>query len=132
MGREEGQKKEARVKFDVRELRDVMAKVEEELQETKNAVASAEARMIADEIGDLLFAIVNLARKCQLEAERLLESATDTSVARFNEMQDGLRARAGQLGEAALEGRDALGGDVRWRSRAWSVDAARRGKHQGP
>src|SRR6266513_6061616 len=66
MRAEKAQKKAARVNFDWRELRDVMAKVEEELQETKNAVASAEARMIADEIGDLLFAVVNLARKCQL------------------------------------------------------------------
>src|SRR5438045_7238273 len=60
---EKAQKKAARVNFDWRELRDRMSKVEEELQETKNALASAEARMIADEIGDLLFAVVNLCRK---------------------------------------------------------------------
>src|SRR5437773_287563 len=113
MRAEKAQKKAARVNFDWRELRDVMAKVEEELQETKNAVASAEARMIADEIGDLLFAIVNLARKCQLEAESLLQSATDKFVARFNEMEDRLRARGGKLGEAGLEELDAIWEEIK-------------------
>src|SRR5438477_5038358 len=113
MRAEKAQKKAARVNFDWRELRDVMAKVEEELQETKNAVASAEARMIADEIGDLLFAIVNLARKCQLEAESLLQSATDKFVTRFNEMEDRLRARGGKLGDANLEELDAIWEEIK-------------------
>ena len=113
MRAEKAQKKAARVNFDWRELRDVMAKVEEELQETKNAVASAEARMIADEIGDLLFAVVNLARKCQLEAESLLQSATDKFVARFNEMEDRLRVRGGKLGEAGLEELDAIWEEIK-------------------
>src|SRR5204863_7162536 len=52
MRAEKAQKKAARVNFDWRELRDVIAKVEEELKETESAVASGEARMIADEIGD--------------------------------------------------------------------------------
>jgi len=113
MRAEKAQKKAARVNFDWRELRAVMAKVEEELQETKNAVASAEARMIADEIGDLLFAVVNLARKCQLEAESLLQSATDKFVARFNEMEDRLRVRGGKLGEAGLEELDAIWEEIK-------------------
>jgi len=113
MRAEKAQKKAARVNFDWRELRDVIAKVEEELKETKSALASAEARMIADEIGDLLFAVVNLARKCQLEAESLLQSATDKFVARFNEMEDRLRARSGKLGEASLEELDAIWEEIK-------------------
>jgi nucleoside triphosphate diphosphatase len=113
MRAEKAQKKAARVNFDWPELRDVIAKVEEELKETKNAVASAEARMIADEIGDLLFAVVNLARKCQLEAESLLQSATDKFVTRFNEMEDRLRARGGKLGEAGLEELDAIWEEIK-------------------
>src|SRR5262249_11592124 len=90
MRAERAQKKAARVNFDWRELSDVIAKVDEELEETKAAVASADNRMIADEIGDLLFAVVNLTRKCQLEAESLLQAATDKFIARFNEMEDRL------------------------------------------
>lgn len=107
------QKKAARVNFDWRELSDVIAKVDEELEETKTAVASADNRMIADEIGDLLFAVVNLARKCQLEAETLLQAATDKFIARFNEMEDRLRARGGKLGDASLEELDAIWEEIK-------------------
>jgi MazG family protein len=113
MRAEKAQKKAARVNFDWQELRDVIAKVEEELAETKAAVATAEAGMIADEIGDLLFAVVNLARKCQLETESLLQSATDKFVARFNEMEDRLRARGRKLGEATLEELDAIWEEIK-------------------
>ena len=107
------QKKAARVNFDWRDLSDVIAKVDEELEETKSAVASADNRMIADEIGDLLFAVVNLARKCQLEAESLLQAATDKFLARFNEMEDRLRARGGKLGDASLEELDAIWEEIK-------------------
>ena len=113
MRAEKAQKKAARVNFDWRELSDVIAKVDEELEETKSAVASADNRMIADEIGDLLFAVANLARKCQLDAERLLQGATDKFVARFNKMEDRLRARGGKLGDASLEELDGLWEEVK-------------------
>src|SRR5436189_5203997 len=66
---QKAQKKVARVNFDWAELRDVIAKVDEELAETKEAIATADPAKIADEIGDLLFAVVNLARKTGLDAE---------------------------------------------------------------
>ncbi len=113
MRAEKAQKKAARVNFDWRELRDVIAKVDEELEETKTALVSADNRMIADEIGDLLFAVVNLARKCQLEAESLLQAATDKFLARFNEMEDRLRARGGKLGDASLEELDAIWEEIK-------------------
>src|SRR6266403_5476255 len=69
MRAEKAQKKAARVNFAWKELADVLAKVNEELSETKDAIESAETERIADEIGDLLFAVVNLARKCELDAE---------------------------------------------------------------
>src|SRR5213082_654882 len=50
MRAEKAQKKAARVNFDWRDLSDVIAKVDEELEETKSAVASTDSRMIADEI----------------------------------------------------------------------------------
>jgi MazG family protein len=113
MRAEKAQKKAARVNFDWRELSDVIAKVEEELEETKTAVASGGNRMIADEIGDLLFAVVNLARKCQLDAESLLHAATDKFIARFNEMEDRLRAHGGRLGDASLEELDAIWEEIK-------------------
>src|SRR5437868_1019176 len=80
-------------------------------------IASEEKRFdideIAREISDLLFAVVNLARKCQLEAESLLQSATDKFVARFNEMEDRLRTRGGKLGKAGLEELDAIWEEIK-------------------
>jgi MazG family protein len=108
MRAQKAQKKAARVNFDWRDVRDVVAKVDEELAETKDAIARNDSGAIADEIGDLLFAVVNLARKCQLDAESLLQSATDKFVARFSEMEDRLRERGGKLGETSLEDLDAI------------------------
>jgi len=96
------QSKTARVNFDWAELRGVMAKVEEELRETKEVIQSQQQGRIEDEIGDLLFAVVNLARKCKIDAESALQSATDKFVARFNRLEDELKTRGRKLGEVEL------------------------------
>jgi nucleoside triphosphate diphosphatase len=102
MRAQKAQKKAARVNFDWTEVSDVVAKVDEELTETKQAIASRDAGAIADEIGDLLFAVVNLARKTKLDAESVLQAATDKFVSRFGRVEDELRARGKKLGEVGL------------------------------
>src|ERR1700724_1754143 len=69
MRAQKAQSKVARVNFDWTELADVIAKVEEEIGELKQAIASQDRPAIEDEVGDLLFAVVNLARRCKLDAE---------------------------------------------------------------
>ncbi|PYJ40027.1 MAG: nucleoside triphosphate pyrophosphohydrolase [Verrucomicrobia bacterium] len=96
---QKAQSKAARVNFDWSELRDVIAKIEEETAETKSAIASQDRRAIEDEIGDLLFAVVNLARKCKLDAESALQTGTDKFVARFTRLEDELLARGKRLGD---------------------------------
>ena len=96
------QKKAAHVHFDWAELSDVMAKVDEELAETKEAIASGDPADVAEEIGDLLFAIVNLARRTEHDAETLLQSATDKFVRRFNAVEDELREQGRKLGDVEL------------------------------
>jgi MazG family protein len=108
MRAQKAQKKAARVNFDWAELADVVAKVHEELAETKEAITTGQPDRIADEIGDLLFAVVNLARKSGLDAEETLQTATDKFVARFNRVEDELRARDRKLGEANLEELDEI------------------------
>ena len=105
---QKAQSKAARVNFDWTEARDAIAKVEEELGETKEAIQSQQKEMIEDEIGDLLFAVVNLARKCNIDAESALQSATDKFVARFNRLEDKLKSRGKKLGEVDLEEMDAI------------------------
>ena len=102
------QSKVARVNFDWSEPGEVIAKVEEELSETKQAIASQDGEAMENEIGDLLFAIVNLARKCKLDAESALQAATGKFVARFNRLEDALRAQGKRLGDVDLAELDAI------------------------
>ena len=102
------QSKVARVNFDWAEVRDVMAKVEEELGELRAAIKNEDRQAIQDETGDLLFAVTNLARKCQLDAESTLQAATDKFVARFNRLEAELQSRGKRLGDVDLAELDAI------------------------
>ena len=105
---EKAQKKAARVNFDWEKIDDVIAKVDEEIGEAKAAIQSQDRQSIEDEIGDLLFAVVNLARKCKLDAESALQAATDKFVARFDRLEDELHARGKRLGDVDLGEMDAI------------------------
>jgi MazG family protein len=96
------QTKAARVGFDWSEIADVVAKVDEELVETKEAIASQKSDAIATEVGDLLFAVVNLARKNKLDAETVLAVATEKFIARFHQMEQEMKATGKKLGEVDL------------------------------
>lgn len=113
MRAQKAQKKAARVNFDWPETGEVVAKVNEELSETEAAIASADENKIAEEIGDLLFAVVNVARKLELDAETCLNLAIDKFVARFSEMERQLSATGGKLGDAPLEVLDALWQEIK-------------------
>lgn len=113
MRAQKAQSKAARVNFDWKELGDVIAKVEEELAELKVAISEADQKAIEDEFGDLLFAVVNLSRKCQLDAESALQRATDKFVRRFNAVEDELRKRGKKLGEVVLAELDEIWNEVK-------------------
>ena len=111
------QNKVARVNFDWSDLGPVLAKVDEELAEVKTAILSGDQEAISDELGDLLFAVVNLARKNKLHAETALQAATDKFVARFHLLEEELRAQSKKLGEVGLEELDAIWDRVKESSR---------------
>ena len=113
MRAEKAQSKVARVNFDWTEVHDVIAKVEEELNEMKEAIALQDRSATEDEMGDLLFAIVNLARKCKLDAESTLQAATDKFVVRFNRLEEELQAQGKRLGDADLAELDTLWNKVK-------------------
>jgi MazG family protein len=105
---QKAQSKAARVGFDWSELKDVIAKVEEELAEVEEAIAASDTRSTADEMGDLLFAVVNLARKNGMEAEIVLAAATEKFIARFHEMERELEAQGKKLGDVDLAALDEI------------------------
>ena len=102
MRAQKAQSKAARVNFDWIDVRDVVTKVEEELRETKDEIASQDRARTEEEIGDVLFAVVNLARKCTIDADSALQRATDKFVTRFNQLEDELKARGKKLGDVDL------------------------------
>jgi MazG family protein len=115
---QKAQSKAARVNFDWTALRDVIAKVEEELHETRDAISLQQQESIEEEIGDLLFAVVNLARKCKIDAEMALQCATNKFVRRFNRLEDELNARGRKLGEVELAELDAIWDEIKQTSNA--------------
>ena len=102
------QRKASRVGFDWTQVKDVLAKVEEELRELKSAHASGKRRHFAEELGDLLFATVNLARYENLDPEDLLNQATRKFVKRFQQVESAVHKRGRQLEDCTLAELDAL------------------------
>ena len=90
------QKRAAGVGFDWREAAEVLAKVDEELGELREALAMQAASAVEEEFGDLLFTVTNLGRHLKLDAERTLRLANGKFETRFAEMErlaaDRLRA----------------------------------------
>lgn len=101
------QRKAATVGFDWPDLPPVLAKVREEVDEVAGAMESGCDEKVAEEIGDLLFAVVNLARKAGHEAEVLLHAANGKFVKRLQAVEDDLRRTGLSLEEATLEEMDA-------------------------
>jgi MazG family protein len=100
------QRKAASVGFDWPSPEPVLEKVREELGEVVEAMESGDADAVAAEIGDLLFAVVNLARKAGHEAELLLDAASRKFVRRFQAVEDDLRERGIEPAEAGLAAMD--------------------------
>src|SRR5256885_7070023 len=105
--------KAARVNFDWTDVCDVVAKLEEELRELKQAMASADPARTEEEIGDVLFAVVNLARKCRLDAESALQRGTDKFVTRFNRLEDELQRQGKRLCDVDLAEMDAIWDEIK-------------------
>ena len=113
MRAQKAQSKAARVNFDWTDVRDVVAKLEEELRELKQAMASADPARTEEEIGDVLFAVVNLARKCRLDAESALQRGTDKFVTRFNRLEDELQRQGKRLCDVDLGEMDAIWDEIK-------------------
>jgi tetrapyrrole methylase family protein/MazG family protein len=81
------QKRAAKVGFDWPDWKGPAAKVAEELREFEAEAAQGNADSLAEELGDLLFAVVNLGRFFDLDPERVLAAANAKFVARFRAME---------------------------------------------
>lgn len=97
------QRKVATVGFDWRHVNEVIDKVEEELREVKNAIKKKRPSEITEEIGDLLFAIVNLSRFLGVEPENALHQTINKFIVRFQKVERLLAKKGKEIEHSTLE-----------------------------
>lgn len=104
------QNRVARVGFDWTDAADILGKIEEELEEVRVEFSAAEQNpsRIRDEIGDLLFTVVNLARKAGIEPEGALRSTNIKFERRFRRVEALLKDRGRTPEQSTLPEMDAL------------------------
>ena len=102
------QKRAAQVGFDWAEIAPVLNKLKEEVAEFEEALASGDHERISDELGDVLFATINLARHSKIEPEVALRSTNRRFELRFKWMEVALSKQGKVFKDANLEELDAL------------------------
>jgi tetrapyrrole methylase family protein/MazG family protein len=102
------QKKIAKVGFEWDSVDGVIEKIEEELSEVKEAINNKEEEKISEEIGDLMFSVVNLARYTGKEAEYLLHDAIKKFTQRFKKVEKALKKEKKTLEGSSLSEMEAL------------------------
>ncbi|HEY4200269.1 MAG TPA: nucleoside triphosphate pyrophosphohydrolase [Devosiaceae bacterium] len=106
-------KRAATVGFDWPDVAAVIAKVREELDEVEAAQEEHDAAAVHEEIGDLLFAIANLARRSGIDAEAALRDANLKFTRRFAHVEARAREDNVPLAEAGLERLDSYWNEIR-------------------
>jgi ATP diphosphatase len=119
------QERAASVGFDWPDAAGPAAKVREELAEVEAEIAAgaASGEKLEGEIGDLLFAVVNLARKAGVQPGGALDRANRKFRSRFTAVEQLARERGGELSELTLEEMDALWDAVKERERPGACEA---------
>jgi uncharacterized protein YabN with tetrapyrrole methylase and pyrophosphatase domain len=91
------------VGFEWARAADVVDKIEEEVAELRQAVASEGPIRTEEEMGDLLFSISNLARRLGIDSESALRKANEKFTKRFTAMEERLHSKGSSVHEATLE-----------------------------
>lgn len=107
------QKRASHSGFDWPNIDGPLAKVEEELAEVREALTGGDPEAIADELGDLMFAAVNVCRHAKVDAESALRSANAKFERRFNYVESSLAEQGVAVKDATLEQMDSLWDDAK-------------------
>ncbi len=107
------QERAAGIGFDWPDANGPMAKVKEEVAELEKEQGTGRREQVEEELGDLLFAAVNLARKLGIEAGQALERANLKFMQRFEKLEKLAEERGLEMGRASLEDLDGLWNEVK-------------------
>jgi tetrapyrrole methylase family protein/MazG family protein len=102
------QEKAGRVGFDWKDTLGVLEKVEEEIREFRLALADGRSAVIEEEIGDLFFALVNLARFVKINPEDALRKTIGKFIHRFRHIEQQAAKQGKAVGDLTIEEMDAL------------------------
>jgi ATP diphosphatase len=124
------QRKASSVGFDWNDPRAVLAKIREEADEIEAALDGGDAGALAEETGDLLFALVNLARHVEADPEMALRGTNAKFERRFGYIERTLAAQGRSLEDASLAEMDALWNEAkRQESQSSSAPASTKAGH---
>lgn len=112
------QEKAGQVGFDWNDARQVLAKIREETEEVSEALEAGGTQAIRDEIGDLFFAVVNLARHAGVDPEAALRGTNEKFTRRFGHVEAALAGKGRRPQEASLDEMEALWQAAKERERA--------------
>lgn len=106
-------KRAAKAGFDWDAVDGVFDKITEETDELRAAISSGKREDMAEELGDLLFSIVNVARFLKLDAEDALQSATNKFIDRFGRVERLAASRGLDMETAGIDALDDLWNEVK-------------------
>ena len=112
------QEKAATVGFDWKELLPVLDKVDEEISELKEAVTLKDTENIKNEMGDVLFSLVNLSRFLHINPEEALRMTISKFETRFAQVEKELKKRGKSLTDSTLEEMDEIWNIIKKKARA--------------
>lgn len=101
-------KRASRVGFDWPDLKGILKKLDEEVEEFREAVSLQKRNRAREEIGDLLFVIVNIARFLKIDPEAALRRTIEKFTSRFTYIEKALHRRGKSLRESNLLEMDRL------------------------
>ena len=107
------QKRAAKVGFDWADSEGAWDKLNEEIAEVRAAEQSGDADAIAEEMGDLLFSVVNVTRFLKVDGEEAISKATDKFITRFQSMEQLAVSKGLNLKELSLDEMDALWDEIK-------------------
>ena len=102
------QQKVSRIGFDWDRIDDVVTKLDEEIAEFKEALASGNREHMLEEVGDILFTLTNISRFLSINPEEALKKTVDKFMKRFRFVEDETRSSGKNLEEMSLAEMDAL------------------------
>jgi tetrapyrrole methylase family protein/MazG family protein len=109
-------RKVSSVGFDWPNLKGVLKKMDEERKELREALSSGDRKKMREEIGDLLFVLVNLARFLKIDPEDALRRTIEKFISRFHYIERSLSKRGKSIDQSSLSEMDLLWEEAKGKS----------------